>query len=52
MSEELSYELKLLFWFIFIIAGVGLMFGYEAAIAIFGLVMFIGTVVSHHNKKA
>jgi len=52
MSEELSYELRLLFWFLFMLTGIGLMFGYELAIAIFGLVMVIGTVVSHHNKKA
>jgi len=52
MSEESSYQLRLLFWFIFMIAGIGLIFGYELAIAIFGLAMVIGTVVSHHNKKA
>ena len=52
MSEESSYQLRLLFWFLFMITGVGLIFGYELAIAIFGLVMVIGTVVSHHNKKA
>ena len=52
MSEESSYQLRLLFWFVFMIAGIGLIFGYELAIAIFGLVMVIGTVVSHHNKKA
>ena len=52
MSEESSYQLRLLFWFIFMITGVGLIFGYELAIAIFGLAMVIGTVVSHHNKKA
>ena len=52
MSEELSYELRLLFWFLFMLTGIGLMFGYELAIAIFGLAMVIGTVVSHHNKKA
>jgi len=52
MSEESSYQLRLLFWFLFMIAGIGLMFGYELAIAIFGLVMVIGAVVRHHNKKA
>ena len=52
MSEDLSYQLTLLFWFIFMITGVGLIFGYELAIAIFGLVMVIGAVVRHHNKKA
>ena len=52
MSEESIYELRLLFWFIFMLTGIGLMFGYELAIAIFGFVMVIGAVVRHHNKKA
>ena len=52
MSEELSYELRLLFWFLFMLTGIGLIFGYELAIAIFGLVMVIGAVVRHSNKKA
>jgi len=52
MSEESSYQLTLLFWFLFMLTGIGLMFGYELAIAIFGLVMVIGAVVRHHNKKA
>ena len=52
MSEESSYQLRLLFWFLFMLTGIGLMFGYELAIAIFGLVMVIGAVVRHHNKKA